>query len=239
MEDSINDALFQITKKAYKIKGVSRTDSGVHAIEQWATVRIEKVDNLFVVQRSLNALLAPHICIFDIIPIKNTDIIHLNEKIKTYKYQIFNASYFPVFEKDYYWFVPQPLDIDKMKIAAKNLIGVKNFYAFRNKGCTAKTTIRELTKIKWEIIQQNSAKKIHIFFEGNSFLKQMIRNIVGTLVDIGLERKNIDIFQRCFVKDTSRKILGKTAPANALFLAKVVLKSSNGLTKTKNNSIIK
>jgi tRNA pseudouridine38-40 synthase len=172
-------------------------------------------------QKSLNALLTPHICIFDITPLANTDLIHRKQKVKTYRYQIFNAPYAPVFNTNYYWFVPKNLDIEKMKLATKDLIGVKDFAAFRNKGCGAKTTKRNLLSIEFEIIQRQKAKQILLYFKGDGFLKQMVRNIVGTLVDIGLGKKKQEVFQQCFEKNASRKILGKTAPASALFLEKI------------------
>ena len=197
----------------------------MHAKEQWATVILKQTPSIFKLQRSLNALLAPYICIFEIIVIAKTDEVHCKEKIKTYKYQIFNAPFHHVFYRDYYWFVPQVLDIKKMQLASRILIGKNDFQAFRNRGCTAKDTVKTLSSIDWEVIEKHNAKKIHIMFQGSGFLKQMLRNIVGTLVDIGLGKKKIDFFKDCFQKQSKRSMLGKTAPAHALFLEKIALKS--------------
>ena len=111
-----------------------------------------------------------------------------------------------------------------MKTAALDLIGKKDFKNFCNKGSTVKKTVLELLQIDWKIYQEQDATKVHIFFQGNGFLKQMIRNIVGTLVDIGLKKKELGIFKEVLKENGTRSMLGKTAPAQALFLEKIRLR---------------
>ena len=135
---------------------------------------------------------------------------------KHYRYTIHNSRVRPVFERNYRWQVKKPLDVAAMNRAAGALIGEHDFSAFRGSKCTAKTTVRTLDGLVWRL----EPPALILDAWGRGFLKQMVRNIVGTSVAIGRGRwpagKMVDI-----LKSRKREEAGRTAPAQGLCLIKV------------------
>lgn len=213
----LRDALKIITKKDISnIIASGRTDAGVHARAQVVNFKIDDFEDLGIDLRTLSYAISSilkyklSVKYIDIAP----DNFHATRDSirKQYSYHILYRDNPPTFNKGLVWHIPGKLDIEKMEKEAKCLIGKHDFSSFRASGCTAKTPIKEIFDI---IFNHKDSENLIISIVGSGFLKQMVRNIVGTLVEIGKGRKDniLDILNK---KD--RIHAGPTAPAYALYL---------------------
>ena len=223
----LEDALFAVTNERVRVAGTSRTDAGVHAIEQVAVFTTRSGLGPDIFQRALNANLPQDIrviiageCSADFHP-------RYNAKNKTYSYIISGTGIYSVFLRRYSWRIPYRLNCTAMTEASGYLTGKHDFSCFRASGCSSKNPVREIIKI--EISEPSSIEFfsfkfdvpiVRISIQANAFLRHMARNIVGTLVEIGRDKspasKIIEILDS---KD--RRTAGQTAPARGLFLEKI------------------
>ncbi len=222
----LQDAITKITGMCINLKGASRTDAGVHAIEQVASFRTSSSLSCEVIKRALNANLP-----YDIRVIKASDAeedFHprYDAKSKIYFYVISNSDVISPFFYKYIWNVNHELDFSKMVNSLKFFQGTHDFSSFRASGCGAKNTVRNIIDIKIQKLQNIDfiaplyGNFIIITIEANAFLRHMARNIVGTIVEVGKGRINgNDIEGIILSKD--RKNAGPTAPAWGLFLEKI------------------
>lgn len=223
IQQTLEKALFQILQKKISVAGSSRTDSGVHALCQVCHFDLPE-ESQFTDKKKLpklayglNSLLPDDIVISNIEQVPLSFHAQKSAKRKIYEYTILNSFTRSPFLSDYSWQIPYPLDIKKMRQAAKILIGEHDFKAFCASGSSVKSTVRRIYRLKI------SLKKhlICISIEGNGFLKQMVRNIVGSLVEIGKKKMTLVEFHKGF-QSTDRSQLGPTAPAKGLILKKVI-----------------
>ena len=152
VEDKIKIALKTLYNEEIKIHSASRTDSGVHAKEQLATIQVKNKIVVEKLLRSLNALTPPQLSILEIIPTENDFNLRKQIRGKKYCYQIYNSPTPPALFADYYWYVPQKLNFSKMKKAAQVLEGTHDFQAFRSSSCESKNTKKTIFSIQWKSI---------------------------------------------------------------------------------------
>lgn len=222
----IEDAVLEITGKHSRVTGAGRTDAGVHAFKQVAVFETSSELSPSVFSRALNANL-PH----DIRIIKSEECpedFHPRYRAEQKRYSYIIAQRpGSVFLNRYAWQLNYTLDIEAMREASRHLIGRHDFASFQASGCSAKHAVREVTAItisdkpSFEFIAfRIDAPVIKINMEGNAFLRHMVRNIVGTLVDIGREKYSPEKMKEILdAKD--RRLAGPTAPAQGLFLEKI------------------
>lgn len=217
IQEEIEKAIFVMTKQKITLTGSGRTDAGVHALAQIANFVCDTnltPDSFF---RGLNSLLPEDIIIRHCAVVNEKFHSRYDAKSKLYRYKILNRELPPAIGRNYAWFIKRPLDFNAMKEAVLLLIGTKDFKAFEASGSPRKTTVRtvlraELTKEKDNII--------HFETEADGYLRFMVRNIVGTLVSVGLGKlEPSDIKKILDSKD--RKKAPATAPPHGLFLVKV------------------
>jgi tRNA pseudouridine38-40 synthase len=148
---------------------------------------------------------------------------------KRYTYLIANMSDVPpLFFNKYMWWIKKPLDIMSMKSASARLCGTHDFSSFRGSGCGAKSPVRTVYLLDIEQLSEMSflfavfpGNFIKLSIEANGFLRHMVRNIVGTLVETGRSRMSPDkVIEILLARD--RRLAGPTAPAKGLFLERVV-----------------
>ena len=141
--------------------------------------------------------------------------------MKTYEYRIVNAPFVDVFLFRYVWQVPQKLDVDAMRLAAAPLTGRHDFAAFQGnpEGALAQSTVRCIESIEWEG-GPGYDRPLVMRITGNGFLRHMVRNIVGTLVEVGVGRWDHRRAGEA-LESGSRALAGPTAPAKGLFLVSV------------------
>lgn len=217
IQGELENALSTLFKQNVNIRGASRTDTGVHALSQLALLKHKTTIPIEKLPLAINSFLNNK-------EIVVTNAVYVDENFhpqnsvykKTYQYKIYNSPFINPLFRNYTEFVHKPLDIEKMNQATKYFLGEHDFKSFCASGSTAKTTIRTIYDLT--INQQNNIITIEI--TGNGFLYNMVRIIVGTLIDIGqnkIQPENIkDII---LYKD--RQKAGKTASACGLTLYKI------------------
>ena len=200
-----------------RITGCSRTDSGVHAKGLIASFDTDVVFNKSKWLKSIQALVPRDIGVLDVEPCSQSFHPIVDSKGKIYCYRIWASETRNPFHSPYVWHVPRAIDVKKMRVAAKDFIGLHNFKSFCATDSDVKTFDREIFGIE---IKDNQPL-IEIYISGAGFLKQMVRAIVGTLVDISDGKfKENEIAQ--IIGSQDRTKAGKTAPASGLTLEKVM-----------------
>ena len=215
VQQVLEEAIFSLTGQTVTVNGCSRTDAGVHALGQVANFKTESKILAERLPDALNAKLPKDI---SIISCEEVDIdfhARYNACGKTYRYLIYNKPYRSPLYKDLSYHVRYDLDLDKIRLEAKSLIGTHDFGGFMSSGSSVKDTVRTIYDVD---IQENDGM-ISIEVSGNGFLYNMVRIIVGTLVDIGRGRIKHNMEE--IINSKSRSMCGHTAPAHGLFLKKV------------------
>jgi len=213
----IRERIAQITQGEANLIGAGRTDAGVHALGQVANFQTASTIDLTALQRGLNSLLAPDIVITGIEEAEEDFHARFRARSKTYEYHILNRSYPSALLRAYAWFIPHQLDLAAMEGCGRLLIGSHDFSSFRASGDESRHSIREVIRLE---IERREDDLIVIVIEANAFLREMVRSIVGTLVDVGRGKTSLEEFKEIFEARDRRKA-GMTAPAQGLFLVEV------------------
>ena len=211
VQDSIEEALKKITNQNCRINYSGRTDAGVHALSQVCDFEttVKRTDEEWI--NGINSNLPSTISVKDIFKVPKTFNSRFSAIERKYSYVIYNSKNKPLFiEKNTYW-VRNSLDIDLMKEQLQSFKGEKDFSSFRSSNCNSKNPIKIVKDIN--LIKFNDFIIITII--ANAFLQNMVRIMVGTLIDIAKNENNMTIQDILDKKD--RKIAGKTAPACGLF----------------------
>lgn len=223
----LQDRICEITGEKTTLIGSGRTDSGVHALEQIAVFDSNSRLNPDVIRRALNALLPHDIRIMDAMEVGKDFHPRYSVRSKRYFYIIANMREVPVFVQKYVWQVTCHLDVEAMAIGAEYLLGRHDFSSFRGSGCGASNSERMMTTLsietpkKMTIFTGLHGNFIRIAVEADGFLRHMVRNIVGTLVEVG--RGRIDPGKvKEILEAKDRKLAGPAAPPQGLFLEKVI-----------------
>jgi tRNA pseudouridine38-40 synthase len=206
-----------LTGQPVQLFGSGRTDSGVHALGQVAHFKTESRMDIGTIQRALNSLLPHDIVIQKAEEMEGEFHARKHSKSKIYEYRILNRNLRSAFHREYVWHIPQKLDLTEMKEATRSLIGEHDFAAFRTVGSPTRTTVRRVIRAEWKR-GQNGLLRFEI--EANGFLKQMVRSIVGTLVEVGKGRMRAADLRK-ILNSRDRSEAGPTAPAQGLFLKEV------------------
>lgn len=217
IQGEIEQALFTISGRKITLTGSGRTDSGVHALGQTANFKCDTHLGPDVFFKALNGLLPDDIVIKSCESVGKNFHARFNAKRKIYRYWIYNHPLPKAIGRRYVWFIRRPLNYNAMNRAIKFLPGTHDFKAFEAAGSPRSGTERTVTRA--EILH---LKNDHVFFEieANGFLRFMVRNIVGTLIEIGLGKRNADEMEH-IMRSCDRSRAGITAPAHGLFLIKV------------------
>ena len=213
IQDTIEKALHIIFKKHVRICGASRTDTGVHAFKQFATFSIDQDFDLQKCLRSLNGLLPKSIGIKNISQVNLTFDPIRSARTKIYRYRLYTGKCYNPFIRDYVWEVSDKINLESIEQSCKHFIGQHDFTSFCSVDSFARSKVREI----YDIQCFKRKQVFEIWFLGGGFLKQMIRIIAGTLVDVGLAKKEVDDIPEIILSQ-KREFAGKTAPAKALTL---------------------
>jgi tRNA pseudouridine38-40 synthase len=208
-----------LLKEKIKIQGSGRTDSGVHAIEQSAHFDCKnRIINIEKFLKSINYFLNKSL--ISIKKIKKRSLkfhSRFSAKQRIYRYIIFNRISPPSLEKNRGWHVRKKLDLVKMRKGAKKLMGTHDYSTFRASSCNAKSPIRTIKRIKIT----KTKDKIQLQFISQSFLQHQVRSMVGCLKFLAEDKWKINKFEKIF-KSKNRILCAPPAPANGLFLEKVI-----------------
>ncbi|MEE8329515.1 MAG: tRNA pseudouridine(38-40) synthase TruA [Thermodesulfovibrionia bacterium] len=225
----IEDAIYSVSGERTRLTGASRTDAGVHALEQVAVFKTQSKLEPQILKRALNANLPQDVRIIDAGECSSDFHPRYSAKNKTYSYIISFPGAYSVFLGRYSWQMPYQLSrsVGIMRESALCLIGKHDFSSFRASGCNSKSQVRTINNI--EISDYSSidfmslrfnAPIIKISIQADAFLRHMARNIVGTLVEVGRGRISPDKVKE-ILDSKDRRSSGPTAPAQGLFLEKI------------------
>ncbi len=216
----LEEALKGFSHQTINIYGAGRTDAGVHALGQVAHFDLETKMDMFHLREAFNARLRILSAPVSVVEVENvSDDFHarFSAKGRGYIYRILNRRAPTVLLKNRVWMVGYPLNIDKMREGAKYLLGHHDFSSFRGAGCQALSPEKTLDKL--DIITNGA--EIDFIVEARSFLYHQVRNMVGTLKEVGdgkLQPQDI----KTILEKKKRTYAGITAPACGLYLSKVV-----------------
>jgi len=218
-------ALMRLYKTPVKFYASSRTDAGVHALGNVISFDPPSAIELSHLPVAFNSILPGDIRVVKAEAVKAKFNARFDAKGKTYEYLIFNGRIVPPAIRHVAWQVKPELDLAAMKKAAGSLVGRHDFSSFCAAGGADKDFVRTIHSFvirnsSFVIWDSEKTKLIHLRITGNGFLYKMVRNMVGTLVAVGLgQREPGDVKKILLAKD--RRQAGKTAPAHGLCLIKV------------------
>jgi tRNA pseudouridine38-40 synthase len=216
IQEKLEHVLSELAGYELEIIGCSRTDAGVHALAQTANFKLKEFLPEDQIAEYLNHYLPQDISIVELKAAGESFHARYNAKDKTYLYKIWNRQYSNPFMRKYSMQVKEKLDITRMEKAAGYFIGGHDFTAFSNAKSRKKSMIREIYSIDFE--EQEGF--INIRLRGNSFLYNMARWIVGTLIETGLGRlEPADI--PALLEAKERGQAGNLADACGLYLEKI------------------
>ena len=216
IQEVIEKALRKILQEKVKLIASGRTDAGVHAIGQVTNFKTRSAISIAKLQWALNGNLP------DDIRIRKIEEVNLNfhsrfqAKSKVYRYTILNRPYSSVFYRTTAYFYPYPLDIKLMRKEAGVLLGKHNFRSFQAADKKERRPIRTIRDMR----VKKDKEFIHLDIEADGFLYNMVRNIAGTLIEIGRGKFTPGYIKK-ILSLRDRKFAGPTAPAKGLRLIKV------------------
>ena len=217
----LQDCLKKITRENEAVVGSGRTDAGVHAEAQVAHFQTASTMTSHQFLMAFNRLLPHDIAVKNVAEVPDDFHAQRSAVRKIYRYTILNREYPSALLHDRCWFIQYLLDVKSMQLAKSYLEGKHDFSAFRASNCEARNPVREIYKI--DISKKGDF--ITFDFDGNGFLKYMVRNIVGTLVQVG--RKKIKAQElKTILESRDRRNAGPTARPYGLCLVAVFYNES-------------
>lgn len=216
VQEVVEKAIKRITKENVKLIGSSRTDTGVHAKGFVANFYTECRIPDEKIRDAVNSKLPYDIVILSSNRVDKDFHARYNSMGKTYVYTILNRRERAAIDRNYMYHYKGQLNIEMMKQASRYLLGKNDFSAFKNKGSSVKTSVRTITDIK--IINKDDIIKIYVTADG--FLYNMVRIIVGTLIEAGIGKIKPEYIKE-ILESKDRTKAGKSAPPQGLCLIKV------------------
>jgi tRNA pseudouridine38-40 synthase len=210
----------RLTQESLRLTAAGRTDAGVHALGQVVGLATETRLPNADLHRGLNALLPEDIAVVTIEEARENFHATYDAIGKRYQYRIHNARSPSVFARNYTWHVPQPLDAAAMHAAGQALVGRHDFSSFETAGSERPDSIRTIHELIGLRRTGEHADRITIDVHGDGFLYNMVRTIVGTLVEVGIGKRDTNWPAEVLAAQDRRRA-GQTAPPHGLFLVRV------------------
>jgi tRNA pseudouridine38-40 synthase len=218
IQQILENAIHKFSNESAVLYGAGRTDAGVHALGQVAHFDLEKYYDPYRIMEAINFFVRPHaIVVIDCVLVDSNFHARFSAIARHYIYRIINRPGGLVIDNDRAWWIKKLyIDIGLMEEASSHLIGNHDFTSFRSKSCQAKSPIKTLSQLRIE----KNCEEIRFYLSAPSFLHHMVRNIVGSLVLVGVNKwKPHDIKRAMDAK--CRTAAGVKAPACGLYFAKV------------------
>lgn len=216
VQHHVEVALSTVANSPVKVICAGRTDSGVHATEQVIHFDTDVLRNPRQWVYGANVNLPKSICLLWATPIEDDFHARFSAIRRRYRYVIINRSIRPTFLAYRTTWEYRPLDVERMQMAAKTLVGTHDFNAYRAQGCQAKSPVRTISQL--QVSRQDHF--IFIDIEANAFLHHMVRNIAGVLMDIGAGKEPVE-WAKTILESKNRSCGGVTAPPHGLYLTGV------------------
>ena len=215
IQGKLEQVLSRILGERIEISGSGRTDAGAHALAQVANFHCESEMPCHEILSQLRRYLPEDIGIESCEEASERFHARLNCRTKTYRYRIWNSEKTCVFQRRYVYVMPDKLDLDAMRRAAQLLLGEHDFSAFCANAKMKKSTRRRLDELKLERI----GEELVLTATGDGFLYNMVRILVGTLIEVGLHQRQPDSVTQLF--GAKREEAGYLVPAQGLCLVEV------------------
>jgi len=216
VQEVVESALTQILGEAVRIHSSGRTDAGVHARGMAAHFLTGSKLPLQAFREGVNRFLPMDVAIREVHEMPAGFHARFSARGKWYRYTIYQHAVRSPLATRTSWHLRTPLDLELMRLAADYLVGEHDFHAFRSSGCVAKTSVREIFQV--DVVADGEF--VHLDFKGTGFLRNMVRMLVGTLVEVGMgKRVPSDVAK--LLSGEAGQICGPTAPAHGLCLQEV------------------
>jgi tRNA pseudouridine38-40 synthase len=223
IQGSLERAIQRAIGEQVPVIGSGRTDAGVHALAQVASCTLARWrDDDERLAHAINTRLPNTIVVTESVAAAD-DFHPIRDAIgKEYRYQLQVGGIRDAFEHRYRWHLHGRLDLDQMRSAAERFVGVHDFASFQASGSDRKTTTRHIRRCALVEQETSDPNRSHlaIEIEADGFLYNMVRNIVGTLIEVGRRKQPPQWIDEVF-EQRNRNAAGQTAPAHGLFLARV------------------
>ncbi|PZX94130.1 tRNA pseudouridine(38-40) synthase TruA [Flavobacterium aquariorum] len=214
VQETMNKAFSVILNSEINLMGAGRTDTGVHAKEMYAHFDLETPFDIPNVIHKLNSFLPKDIVIYDIFRVADEAHTRFDATKRTYEYHI--NTFKDAFLQEQSWYFHQKLNLDLMNEAAKSLLNHTDFQSFSKVNTDVNTFDCSIFEAYWK--QENG--KLIFTISANRFLRNMVRSIVGTLINIGLHKITLDDFES-IIESKNRDKAGFSVPAHGLYLTKI------------------
>lgn len=214
VQETLNKALSTLLRKEIDVVGAGRTDTGVHATQMFAHFDYEEAIDSDALTKRLNAFLPQDIVVYRFIALHDEAHARFDATSRTYEYHI--HTFKDAFVHEGSWYNFHHLDVEKMNEAAKILFGYIDFKCFSKTHTDVKTFNCKITEAHW---QQNGTRLVFTI-TADRFLRNMVRAIVGTLVNVGLGKSSLADFRQV-IESRDRSAAGFSVPAHGLYLTKV------------------
>jgi tRNA pseudouridine38-40 synthase len=214
VQEILNKSLSVVLNSDINITGAGRTDTGVHAKEMFAHFDFETPISISSLVHKLNSYLPKDIVIYDIFPVQDDAHARFDAKKRTYEYHV--NTFKDVFSQNESWYFHQELNVDLMNKASKLLFDHTDFQCFSKVNTDVNTFDCTIFEAYWTRENDNLVFTI----SANRFLRNMVRAIVGTLVNVGLHKITLEDFNK-IIKSKNREKAGFSVPAHGLYLTKI------------------
>ena len=224
VQQVLEESLSKLLRTEIKVMGAGRTDAGVHASQMFAHFETKEEFDIPLIIFKLNCFLPNDIAVQDIFEVHEKAHARFHALSRTYKYKIGTKK--NVFTSDFYYHVYFPLDIDKMNEACNILFQYTDFQCFSKSNTDVKTYHCKMMEAFWELDNDELVFTI----KADRFLRNMVRAIVGTMINIGLGKIEVNELHN-IIKSKNRSEAGYSVPANGLFLTKITYPDTIKLTR--------
>lgn len=215
VQESLMKALKTFLRCDIDIMGAGRTDAGVHAKMMIAHFDFSEHLDVVSVADKLNKILPPDIAVFKVVEVKPDAHARFDAIARTYQYYVTTQK--SPFMRDYSYRLYQDIDMDKMNAAARILFDYKDFTSFSKLHTDVKTNLCEIMEAQWS---KEDEYTFVFTIKANRFLRNMVRAIVGTLLEVGKGKMSLDEFRQV-IEAKNRGVAGASVPGKALFLVQV------------------
>jgi tRNA pseudouridine38-40 synthase len=218
LQGILEEAVQRIVGESVNLIGSGRTDAGVHARKQVCNFKTRTTIEPEALRRALNSVLPEDVFVSEVHRVSPDFHARYSAKSKIYEYRIWNREKPNLFQRRYVWHVRAPLDVQSMAGCADGLVGTRDFSAFRSAGSRNTDPVRTVMRAEWS---KRDDGIVGLLIQADGFLRHMVRNMVGTMVQVGRGKLDSEEFQR-IVGARDRRLAGVKAPARGLFLIDVL-----------------
>lgn len=216
VQEKITEALSVILREEINVVGAGRTDAGVHALQLFAHFDVETEFDVIIIQQKINAFLSDTIVVASIFLVNKDAHARFDAVSRSYQYRIWLGRN-PFLLETTWQIHQQKLEVNKMNEAAEVLLNYTNFKCFSKSKTDVRTYNCDITEAKWVL----DGNRLTFHITADRFLRNMVRAIVGTLIEVGLGKKTKEDMV-AIIKSEDRSKAGVSVPAQGLFLSEII-----------------